>query len=170
MFIAVVLIVAGALIIFSVKESETPTIPEGSNLTMKQRIVATAQKVCARYDINPAVMLAFVEIESMFEPSAIGDNGKSFGLLQIQQVTYQTTIDDGYNTVPNWRTGIEENLTVGARYMKWLQKWFRKTYGKNPTPQTLRELWTLGPNKYASGLRMPSEVAKFEKAVRNYGA
>lgn len=40
--------------------------------------------LCANYEINPAVVIAMIERESNFKAKAIGDNGESFGLMQIQ--------------------------------------------------------------------------------------
>lgn len=40
--------------------------------------------VCENYDIDPAIVLAMIERESRFRTDVIGDNGNSFGLMQIQ--------------------------------------------------------------------------------------
>ena len=40
---------------------------------------------CEKYGIDPAIITAMAFKESRYQADAIGDNGKSFGLLQIQQ-------------------------------------------------------------------------------------
>ena len=39
---------------------------------------------CARYDVDPAVVVAMIQRESGFRESVVGDSGRSFGLMQIQ--------------------------------------------------------------------------------------
>ena len=73
---------------------------------------------CERYGIAPAVVVAIIEKESTYDRYAIGDNGRSFGLMQIQ---------------PRWHlkrmialdcTDLFEpikNVTVGINYLAELQ-------------------------------------------------
>jgi hypothetical protein len=39
---------------------------------------------CKKYDIRPQIIFAMMQAESGFNAEAVGDNGQSFGLLQIQ--------------------------------------------------------------------------------------
>ena len=39
---------------------------------------------CEKYNIAPAIIIAMIERESNYRPDAIGDNGNSFGLMQVQ--------------------------------------------------------------------------------------
>ena len=41
-------------------------------------------ELCESKDINPAIVMAMIWRESSFRASVIGDNGKSFGLMQVQ--------------------------------------------------------------------------------------
>ena len=41
--------------------------------------------LCEEYEIDPAIVMAMIRKESTFDSGAIGDNGKSFGLMQIQK-------------------------------------------------------------------------------------
>lgn len=41
--------------------------------------------ICRDYKVDPALVLAIIEKESNFRADAIGDNGHSFGLMQIQK-------------------------------------------------------------------------------------
>ena len=40
--------------------------------------------LCAEKQIDPAIIFAMIYRESTFDPNAIGDDGKSYGLMQIQ--------------------------------------------------------------------------------------
>lgn len=39
---------------------------------------------CEKYGVDPAIIIAMIERESTFRESVVGDNGNSFGLMQIQ--------------------------------------------------------------------------------------
>lgn len=39
---------------------------------------------CEKYNVDPAIVVAMIERESTFRESVVGDNGNSFGLMQIQ--------------------------------------------------------------------------------------
>lgn len=41
-------------------------------------------EVCEDYGIDPAIIVAMIRMESTYNPNCIGDNGNSFGLMQIQ--------------------------------------------------------------------------------------
>lgn len=40
---------------------------------------------CEEYDIDPAIVLAMIEVESQYRADVIGDGGRSYGLMQIQK-------------------------------------------------------------------------------------
>lgn len=40
--------------------------------------------LCANYNVKPSIIIAMIQRESNFKSKAIGDNGDSFGLMQIQ--------------------------------------------------------------------------------------
>lgn len=40
---------------------------------------------CEKYNINPAIIIAMIERETDFRPHLIGDNGNSYGLMQINK-------------------------------------------------------------------------------------
>lgn len=66
---------------------------------------------CEKYDIPPAIVIAMIEKESSFDRYAIGDDGRSFGLMQIQPKWYiSKMIDmdctDLFDPYKNIRLGI----------------------------------------------------------------
>lgn len=49
--------------------------------------------LCEDYGIDPSIIIAMIKKESTFKSDAIGDNGNSFGLMQIQQRFHQERMD-----------------------------------------------------------------------------
>lgn len=52
------------------------------NLSTEVQDVIFAE--CKKHNIHPSIVIAMIERESQFIPDIIGDNGNSFGLMQIQ--------------------------------------------------------------------------------------
>lgn len=50
-------------------------------------------ELCDSYNVNPAMVVAMIERESSYRASAIGDNGRSYGLMQIQPRWNQERMD-----------------------------------------------------------------------------
>lgn len=48
---------------------------------------------CGKYNIEPLVVIAIIEQESNYDASAIGDNGDSLGLMQIQPKWHQERME-----------------------------------------------------------------------------
>ena len=71
---------------------------------------------CGAYEIDPAIVFAMIERESSFRADAVGDNGKSFGLMQIQRRWHEDRIE---------RLGVWDlldpfqNTVVGIDYLAW---------------------------------------------------
>lgn len=90
---------------------------------------------CEKYEIGPAVVVAMIERESRFNADAIGDNGRSFGLMQIQEKWHRdrmkklgcTDLLDPY-----------QNVTVGIDFlaelidMKGSMTWALMAYNGGP--------------------------------------
>ena len=89
---------------------------------------------CNEQNISPAIVIAIIEKESNYNPSAIGDDGESFGLMQIYQ---------SFHTDRMERLGVtdlldtKQNIQVGVDYLIEL-------FSENPEP-----VWVL--NAYNGG-------------------
>lgn len=70
--------------------------------------------VCEEHHIDPAVVMAVIDTESDFDADAVGDNGASFGLMQIQERWHRERMD---------KLGVTnlldpyQNVTVGIDYL-----------------------------------------------------
>lgn len=71
---------------------------------------------CGGYGIDPAIVFAMIERESGFRADAVGDGGKSFGLMQIMRKWHEDRIE---------RLGVwdlldpYQNTVVGIDYLAW---------------------------------------------------
>ena len=69
---------------------------------------------CDGYSISPFIIMAMIERESQFDQYAIGDDGKSFGLMQIQPKWHiDTMIELGCTDLFN----PKENISVGMKVL-----------------------------------------------------
>lgn len=67
---------------------------------------------CEKYGINPALVIAIIERESRFDADVIGDNGRSFGLMQVQpkwhyQRMQELNCTDLLNPYQNIKVGVD---------------------------------------------------------------
>lgn len=69
---------------------------------------------CQEREIDPAVIIAMIERESSYKADAIGDNGNSFGLMQIQpRWHYQRMVElDCTDLLDPY-----QNITVGIDFL-----------------------------------------------------
>lgn len=50
-------------------------------------------EVCDANDINPKLVFALIERESNYDPNAIGDEGTSFGLMQVREMFHKERME-----------------------------------------------------------------------------
>ena len=82
---------------------------------------------CEKYNISTAIVIALIDRESKFNDFAIGDDGRSFGLMQIKVKCHLqrmiklncTNLFDEY-----------QNITVGIDYLSELYNQYGCDYGK----------------------------------------
>jgi hypothetical protein len=69
---------------------------------------------CEKHGIDPAIVIAMCYRESSYNASAVGDNGRSFGLMQIQKRYHEERME---------RLGVtdlldpKQNVTVGIDFL-----------------------------------------------------
>ena len=88
-------------------------------------------KTCLEYEISPCIVFAIIGVESNYDASLIGDNGKSYGLMQIyaSQHTQRCIRLNTYNLLDarqNALTGIDylaELLSTGHD-IEWCLSWY----------------------------------------------
>jgi soluble lytic murein transglycosylase-like protein len=79
--------------------------------------------------IEPEIIIGMISTESKGNEFSLGDNGKSYGLLQIQQKAfnevYNFQIDNGLSVFDNTITNLYNpsvNIFVGIGYLKYLME------------------------------------------------
>ena len=107
-------------------QSPVETVQTAPTKTEKVEIIATYNvpldtelqlfiiNKCEEHHIDPAVVMSIIDVESDFDADAVGDNGSSTGLMQIQARWHQermgkfgiTDLLDPY-----------QNVTVGIDYL-----------------------------------------------------
>ncbi len=68
------------------------------------------------FGIDSRLITAIIAVESMFDPNAIGDNGKSFGLMQVQ---LETAKDMGFTGKKELLLDPQINIDYGTKYLKY---------------------------------------------------
>lgn len=96
------------------KQRNNQTVSSGSNIKAvgnKQDIQSMIVRIALEEGVDPALALSIAQIESGFNPNAIGDNGKSQGLFQIYGPAH-----------PDYKGGTdpEANTRYGLRLFKGL--------------------------------------------------
>lgn len=78
------------------------------------------------YDVDPDMLIAMAWIESAFDPRAVGDGGRSRGLMQIQATTAEDITrrlgGRGYSS-PDDLFDPALSMDFAARYVQWLRTW-----------------------------------------------
>ncbi len=99
----------------SIEETESSTALETTsyyNVNLSTEVQDCIITECERYNIPPEIVIAMVERESRFNANAIGDNGNSFGLMQIQPRWHTKRMEklgctDLLNPIQNIKVGID---------------------------------------------------------------
>lgn len=76
----------------SVIETEPPKVVY-FDVPLAWDLQAYIFELCASYDIEPEVVIAVIKKESEFDSSKMGDNGNSYGLMQVQPRWHQDRMD-----------------------------------------------------------------------------
>lgn len=94
----------------TIAETESSTISY-YNVNLPEYIQDVIFAECKMYGIPPSIVIAMIERESRFDRYAIGDDGRSFGLMQIQpkwhlqrMITMGCT--DLFDPIQNVKVGI----------------------------------------------------------------
>lgn len=89
-----------------------PTEPEWQyyDIPLDNDLQAHIFTLCEHYGIEPTIIFAMINIESLFIPDIIGDNGNSYGLMQIQARFCQDLMEElgCYDLLDPY-----QNVTVG---------------------------------------------------------
>lgn len=110
-----------------VKEEPAPEITEyWEHIPLSCEVQAFIFAECEKRDINPAVIFAMIKRESTYNPDVIGDQGRAFGLMQIQPRWHEKRIEklgvtDLLDPVQNVTVGIDylDELLYAGNGLEW---------------------------------------------------
>lgn len=96
-----------------------PTERRYFNVPLSEELQDYIFEVCDQYNIAPALIISIIEQESNYDIDSIGDNGKSFGLMQIQKAYHTERIKElGVTDLLN----PYQNIAVGIDYLAELKE------------------------------------------------
>ena len=92
--------------------------------------------------VDDAVLFAFIEVESAFNPRAfLNDrNGGSYGLMQLD---YQTALDRGYRGDPIGLYAPLANVGMGKKVLRWIAAEL-ESHGRQATLETVAAAYNSG--------------------------
>ena len=104
-----------AIVLDELPEPETWDVPLENDL---QLFIAD---LCETVSIEPELVLAIIENESQWNPEAVGDGGRSFGLMQVQRWCHKDRMnrlgcDDLLDPYQNVLVGIDILAEKMAKY------------------------------------------------------
>lgn len=67
--------------------------PKTWDVPIEQSLQNHIANLCEEYHIQPELVLAMIEKESSWNAGCIGDNGNSFGLMQVQERWHKSRMD-----------------------------------------------------------------------------
>lgn len=76
-------------------------------------ILAHIRSAANKHGVDPALVAAIVETESRFDPSAVGDEGMSYGLMQLHLQ------GAGAGHTPEELLDMATNLDLGTAYLRY---------------------------------------------------
>lgn len=123
--------------------------PSGIGFMTRHEVQALAERTVSEHNLAAAVgmLVAMASIESSFQPQVIGDDGTSFGLLQVSRSTATWLAGDmGYSAFGRTLADSdllrpEVSMYLGAAYVDWLsryrgvlrtEEWIVRAYNGGP--------------------------------------
>ena len=94
--------------------SEAVTVKKYFDVPISEAYQDHIFNLCEKYEIAPEIVIAIIEKESNYDTYAVGDNGKSFGLMQVQEEEHYDRIER--LGVTNLFDAID-NVEVGVDYL-----------------------------------------------------
>lgn len=100
---------------------ETTTEIKFYDVPLSEELQLHIMTECKKHNISPALIIAMIERESDFRANTIGDNGNSFGLMQIQPKWHKARMDklgvtDLLDPYQNVTVGIDLVASLFAKY------------------------------------------------------
>lgn len=102
------------------------------------------ERLCKEYDVDAAIIFAIIEAESGCDPTRVGDDGRSYGLMQIMEEWHHPRCirlgaDNLFSPYQNVLVGIDffSELMNEGKGIDWALSWYNG-HGGDPCEYALR--------------------------------
>lgn len=134
-------------------EIQEPTDPQVWDVPLDAELQIFIAELCAKNHISPEMVLAMIGRESSYRADAIGDNGNSFGLMQIQKRFHlermeRLGVTDLLNPYENVVVGVD---IIAEKLAKGSTTWALMAYN--------------GGESYADALQARGVISEYAEAV-----
>ena len=138
------------------KPTAKPKLTYWDGIPLDTKLQDYIAKECERVNISPTIVLAMIERESNYKEDAIGDNGESFGLMQVKaKYHYQRMLDLGCTDLLDPYQNVRVGIDILAELVE----------------QDNGIVWALmaynGGQSYADDMTKQSKVSNYAKEVIN---
>jgi len=93
------------------------------------------------------LILALMLVESGNDPSAIGDNGRAKGILQIHECVI-IDVNQEYGSAFTWNDAFDVDKSVEICKLYLMLYANERRLGRTPTAEDYSRIWNGGPNGY----------------------
>jgi soluble lytic murein transglycosylase-like protein len=113
-------------------------------LPLDDELQKHVERLCKEYEVDAAIIFAMIEAESGCDPNCVGDNGRSYGLMQIMEECHHERCvrlgaDNLFNPYQNVLVGIDffAELMNTGNGIDWALSWYNSGHGE-PTAYALQ--------------------------------
>lgn len=137
-------------------ESPSEMIPEPAaaiwSVPLEEELQLFIAGLCEEYHIQPELVLAVIEQESQYNPEAIGDSGRSYGLMQVQPRWHSERMQQlGCTDLLDPYQNVTVGIDILAEKLEGGLEWGLMAYN--------------GGNQYADSMKSRGEVSEYAEAV-----
>lgn len=113
-------------------------------LPLDDELQKHVERLCKEYDVDAAIIFAIIEAESGCDPMCVGDNGRSYGLMQIMEECHHPRCvrlgaDNLLSPYQNVLVGIDffSELMDEGKGIDWALSWYNG-HGGDPCEYALQ--------------------------------
>mgnify|MGYP001577583459 CR=1 FL=1 len=134
-------------------QGPSPLYNAGSLTNAQEAMAELIRSEAESAGLDPAFMIALAVTESSLDPSAIGDDGLSVGLFQLNKKFHSLSQSQLLDPLTNADTSMVEMLALMRRFPG-------NTFG------AYAEAWTLGGSgRFVKGKTNPGKIRAMQKAI-----
>jgi transglycosylase-like protein with SLT domain len=135
---------------------------DSMNSTEARKLAALIIDECDKYDLNPFLILAVIQVESEFTPKAVSGQG-AIGLMQVMPATGKFVAKELGISYSGKKTLYDPfiNVKLGIHYLSFLADRFDST-------ENALAAYNYGPTRYESTLSLKKSPPKYVRKVLDF--